>query len=596
MIFSRFSSLLALVRGKGSSLILLYVLVVGSTVMESIGIASFYPITEMFQDASQHQYYKDKLAAWFPTVGILDREQFLFYSLLAVAALFVFKNVFLVLAGYGNIRVITRLYCSWMNQIFKVYMDKPYSFFMENKAGDLVQRKIMQTNKASAALRVVILLFGGVTNILGVFLVLCLMNFSVTVAITLLMIPLYFVTMKISRGKIYRAGTRLVELEKQGFGFTTELLSGIKQVKVFCAENHFQNRIEKIWQEYSRHSIRNQFLATLPRPTLETIVVLAAVGTFMMFENVFGQGKEVFPLLAVFAVGLFRILPLAAASSAQAMTLAAFLPSVETVANILREKVEEKKGHVLPRIAEKIELQNVSFSYSNREVVLKNMTLKFENNKFYGIVGVSGSGKSTIIDLIAGFFKPQNGRVLIDGVDLNDADIRTWLCQIGLISQDAFIFSGTIEDNICFGVDTENRDPNYIKEAARIAYANEFIDTLPGGFQAIVGEKGIKLSGGQRQRLAIARAVYLDPPVLILDEATSSLAAKSERKVQEAIEALHGKRTVIVVAHRLVTISKADHIYVIEKGNLTEEGTHEDLRMSKGLYSRLCAKQSLDQG
>ena len=561
--------------------------------MESIGIASFYPITEMLQDTSQLHYYRDKLVAWFPALEILDREQFLFYSLLAVAALFVFKNVFLVLAGYGNIKVVTNLYCSWMNRIFKAYMNKPYSFFMENKAGDLVQRKIMQTNKSSAVLKLFILLLGGVTNILGVFLVLCFINFKVTLSITILMIPLYFVTIKISRGKVYKAGDRLVELEKQGFGLTTELLSGIKQVKVFCAEDHFQRRIGKIWQEYSRHSIRNQFLISLPRPVLETIVVLAGVGTLIMFENVSGQGKEVFPVLAVFAVGLFRILPLAAASSSQAMSLAAFLPSAETIANILREEVEEKRGHALPRIAEKIEFQNVSFSYSNREVVLEDLSLKFENKKFYGVVGVSGSGKSTIIDLIAGFFKPQKGRVLIDGVDLNDADVSTWLCQIGLISQDAFIFSGTIEDNICFGVDDEYRNKDRVKEATRIAYADEFIDMFPEGYQTIVGERGVKLSGGQRQRLAIARAIYLDPPVLIFDEATSSLDANSERKVQEAIEALHGKRTVIVVAHRLVTIARADHIYVIENGRLIEEGTHQKLRAGSGLYSRLCAKQSL---
>jgi ATP-binding cassette, subfamily B, bacterial PglK len=592
--FSRFLGLLVLVRGKSYSLILLYVLVIGSTIMESIGIASFYPLAEIFQDANQLSYYRDKLATWVPAAGSLNQEQFLSYSLLTVATLFIFKNAFLILAGYGNIRVIAHLYRSWMNQIFKVYMDKPYSFFMENKAGDLVQRKIMQTQKASAAIRIFVMFVGGLTNITGVFLVLCFVNFKITLAIIVLMTPVYYVTMKISRRKIFKAGDRLVELEKQGFGLTTEILSGIKQVKVFCAENHFRNRIRKIWNEYSQHSIQNQFLSTLPRPVLETMVVLAGAGTLTMFLNTPGQEEKVLPMLAVFAVGMFRILPLAAASSAQAMALAALLPSAETVANILNDEIEEKKGPTLPTMAEKIELQNISFSYGNREVVLEDISLTFESNKFYGIVGVSGSGKSTIIDLIAGFFKPQKGRVLIDGVDLDDADVSTWLCQLGLISQEAFIFSGTIEDNICFGEDTEGRDQSRIKEATRISYADEFIDTLPEGYQTIVGERGVKLSGGQRQRLAIARAIYLDPPVLIFDEATSSLDANSEKNVQEAIESLHGKRTVIVVAHRLVTVAHADHIYVIEKGHLTEEGTHRKLRTGAGLYSRLCAKQSLE--
>jgi ATP-binding cassette, subfamily B, bacterial PglK len=594
LFFSKLPSFLVLLRGKGYSIFLLYVLVIASTAMESIGIASFYPLTEMFQDANQLDYYRSQLVAWAPALELLSREQFLFYSILAVAVLFVFKNVFLILAKYGNIRVITHLHCSWMNRIFKVYLDKPYSFYMENKAGDLVQRKIMQTKKASSALRNSIILLGSLTNISGVFLVLCFMNLKITLAITSLMIPVYFVTMKVSRGRIYNAGDRLVELEKQGFGLTTELLSGIKQVKVFCSENHFQSQARKIWDEYARHSIQNQFLTSLPRPVLETLVVLAGVGMMMMILNTPGQGKIVLPMLAVFALGMYRMLPLAAGASTQAMSVAANFPSTETVAHILREEVEEKTGRPLPTMNKKIELINVSFSYSDRKVVLEDISLTFKKNKFYGIVGISGSGKSTIIDLIAGFFKTQKGNILIDGVDINDADISTWLCQLGLISQEAFIFSGTIEDNICFGVDAEHRDQNRIKEATRIAYADEFIDPLPEDYQTLVGERGVKLSGGQRQRLAIARAIYMNPPVLIFDEATSSLDANSERKVQDAIEALHGKRTVIVVAHRLVTVACADYIYVIENGRLAEGGTHEQLKTGRGLYSRLCAKQSLE--
>ena len=464
---------------------------------------------------------------------------------------------------------------------------------MENKAGDLVQRKIMQTRKASGALQVFILFLGGITTIFGVFLVLCFTNLKAALAITVLMIPVYYLTLKTSKGKVYKAGDRLVELEKQGFGLTTEVLSGIKQVKVFCAENHFKNRIKKMWHEYSRYFIQSQFLSTLPRPILESMVVIAGVGAMLVFTKVAGYEKDILPMLAVFAVGMYRILPLASASSSQAMTFASLLPSVETVVSLMEEEIDKKSGRALPAMVEKIEFQNVSFSYSNREVVLEDMSLTFENNKFYGIVGVSGSGKSTIIDLLSGFFKPQKGKVLVDGIDLNEVDASTWLCQLGLISQEAFIFSGTIEDNICFGVDAEDRDQDRIKEATRIAYADEFIDLLPEGCQTMVGERGVKLSGGQRQRLAIARAIYLDPPVLIFDEATSSLDANSERKVQEAIEALHGKRTVIVVAHRLVTISEADYIYVIENGTLTEEGTHEKLRAGNGLYGNLCAKQRL---
>jgi ABC-type multidrug transport system fused ATPase/permease subunit len=584
---------LELAHGKRRALILLYLLVLGSAAMESIGIAAFYPIVDMLQDVSQLDYYRDKCIALVPALKSLSREQFLSFALLGVVALFVFKNAFLVLAGYGNIRVVTHLYCAWMNRIFQIYLGKPYTFFLENKAGDLVQRKILQTQKASGALKILIMLLGSLTTVVGVTLVLSFMNLKITLAITILLIPAYYFTMKISQGKVYKSGDRITELEKHGFGLTTEVLSGIKQIKVFCAEEHFQHRVGKIWNEYSRHCIQNQFLATLPRPVLETLVVFAGVGVLFVLMKFSGPGKEVFPMLTVFAVGMYRILPLASAASAQVMAFASILPSVEIVAGILGDSSKEKTGLTLPTMMEKIEFKNISFSYDGRKNVLEDLSLKFENKKFYGIVGVSGSGKSTIIDLIAGFFKPQKGQVLVDGVDIKNANINTWLRQVGIISQDAFIFSGTIDDNICFGIDIEDRDQNRIKEAAQIAYVDEFIDPLPEGYQTVVGERGVKLSGGQRQRLAIARAIYLDPPVLIFDEATSSLDANSERKIQEAIETLHGKRTVIVVAHRLATVASADTIYVLENGGLAEEGTHEQLKAGNGLYSRLCVKQSL---
>ena len=242
MNFSKFSGLALLVKGKWRPLILLYALVLGSAAMESIGIASFYPIVDMLQDASQLDYYKKKFSSEIPAIESLSQEQFLIYLLLAIGALFIFKNLFVVLAEYGNIRVVANLYFMWMNHIFSVYLEKPSTFFLENKAGDLVQRKIVQTVKSAGAIRVFVLILGKITNILAVFLVLCFLNLTATLIIILLMVPLYYATIKVSHGISYKLGDRLVQLEKKGFSLTTELLSGIKQIKIFCAEDHFKIR------------------------------------------------------------------------------------------------------------------------------------------------------------------------------------------------------------------------------------------------------------------------------------------------------------------------------------------------------------------
>ncbi len=297
---------------------------------------------------------------------------------------------------------------------------------------------------------------------------------------------------------------------------------------------------------------------------------------------------------ALLFAGIFRIIPLASASSSLSMAIASQLPSVEIIANLLKENSELKKSLPSPTFKKVIEFQNISFAYKGLNFVLRDLSLKFKAENFYGIVGTSGSGKSTVIDLLAGFFKPQKGKVLVDGMNLNDLDINSWLYQLGLVSQDAFIFSGTIEDNICFGIAMENRDKDRIREAAKISQISEFVEQLPMGYQALVGERGVDLSGGQRQRLAIARAMYLDLPILIFDEATSSLDSITAQKITNIFKKLRNQKTIIVVAHSIATVSSADWIYVLEGGSLVEEGTHEKLVQNKNVYSRLFAEQKLE--
>ena len=596
LIRSKLKTFSILIRGRWRTLFFLYLVLLVSAGLESFGIAAFYPIIDALQDTSKLAHYEERLFTLFPGLEpVLGGASFATCILLMVGALFIIKNSMLVLATYGNNRVVTNLTCSWINQIFRNYLKRPYSFFVEHQAGDLIQRQLVQTRSASAALGQLLLLLGGLTNVVVLSGLLLIMTPSGILVLVLVMVPLYFVTMALSRHRLVGTGTNIVEMEKSGFSLATEVLSGIRQVKIFGAEEHYAGRLQAIWRKFGRLMIARNLYVALPRPALETVVVLCSLlAIYIVMGDVGLKGAQWMPVLAVFGLALARMLPVISGASAQFMNIASMWHSVEVVAALLETETPPAADKVLPSFQQSLILEHVNFQYKEREPVLTDISMEFQPERSYGIVGASGSGKSTLVDLLTGFYSPQRGRVLVDGVDLRGVDVRSWLSQLGVISQDTFIFSGTVEDNICFGVDAEQRDLERMREAGRVSYADEFIQQLPEGYRTLVGERGIKLSGGQRQRLAIARAIYLDPPILILDEATSSLDNLSEQKVQEAIESLHGKRTIIAIAHNLATVTRADHIYVIEKGRLTEQGRHEELRVGGGLYSRLCAGQTLE--
>jgi len=257
----------------------------------------------------------------------------------------------------------------------------------------------------------------------------------------------------------------------------------------------------------------------------------------------------------------------------------------------LKPEVADRPGaRILPPVRETISFDHMSFAYEPDRVILRDIHFQAKMGEIVAIVGASGVGKSTLVNLLPRFFDPTKGRILFDGVDIREVTVRSLRSQIGMVTQENILFDDTVANNIAYGR-SDRTDATRIREAAALANADEFIRDMPQGYATQIGEKGVRLSGGQRQRIAIARAILKNPPILILDEATSALDAESERLVQEALERLMKNRTTFVIAHRLSTVIQADRLIVLEGGQVAEMGTHSELIAARGVYSRLYQNQ-----
>ena len=265
---------------------------------------------------------------------------------------------------------------------------------------------------------------------------------------------------------------------------------------------------------------------------------------------------------------------------------------IHEVLDTLPTVSEKPQAILLPGFKKEIAFDSVWFNYGNNEV-LKGINLRIEKGTVLAIVGPSGTGKSTLVDLIPRFYDPKKGRILIDGIEIKDVSLKSLREQIGIVTQETILFNDTIRANIAYG--NPSVDMGKIEEAAKQAYAHDFIKHFPGGYDTVIGDRGMRLSGGERQRVAIARALLKNPPILILDEATSQLDTQAERIVQEALDKLIQGRTVFVIAHRLSTVRNANLIVVLDKGNIVEEGSHSELLNKNGLYKRLYSMQEIQK-
>ena len=387
---------------------------------------------------------------------------------------------------------------------------------------------------------------------------------------------------------------------QQRFGETTsqmeETIGGLRVVKAFVAEKKMSGRFRKCCNELRSAVMRVAMRQALAHPMSEflgtciIVIVLWFGGTLILNENSMISA----PSFIYYLTMLYSIInPLKELSKAS-YSIPRGLASMERVDAILKAEetiVDGEKGVELSDVKDGIEYKNLTFSYDGERNVLKNINLKIQKGKTVALVGQSGSGKSTMVDLVPRYYDVESGEICIDGVNVKDMKVKSLRALIGNVNQEAILFNDSFYNNITFGV--ENATMEQVVEAAKIANAHDFIMETEHGYDTNVGDRGCLLSGGQRQRISIARAILKNPPILILDEATSALDTESERLVQEALERLMKTRTTIAIAHRLSTIKNADEICVMRDGEIVERGKHDELLKLNGVYKRLNDMQSL---
>ena len=563
--------------------ILLIIIFIGAFV-ELLGVSAVMPLINvaMQPETIDEKWYFILISKY---TGITDANQMILFLAVLLIIIYILKNIY-VMAMYSlQYRFVFNNQQRLSVRMMKSYMQQDYLFHVSKNVAEF-QRNITSDVNGFFTVALNVLQFlaeFSVSAVLVIFLLI--QDWVSTVAIAALL----FLFMGIFTVFFRKVLVKIGEESRQANVLVTKWLfqafSGIKEIKVANKESFFITNYDKNYKDCARVQRQQSILTYLPKPVMETVCICSLMLAMIIKIAVMKSDIVSFvTTLSVFAVAAFRMLPSFNKITGYISGMMFNKPAIDSVYRDLKEierlmgqKTIEQKDTVNITLNKSIQFNDVSFHYSGSDKwILKDANLEIQKNTSVALIGASGAGKTTAADLILGILEPQEGTVTIDGVDIKKC-MKSWHEEIGYIPQVIYLMDDTIRANVAFGIPESEIDDTRIEKALWEAQLDQFVQALPDGLDTMIGDRGVKLSGGQRQRIGLARALFRNPNLLVREEATSALDSDTEKEVMEAIDGLHGTRTLIVIAHRLSTIRKCDKIYEVGKGGFTERDKAEVL-------------------
>lgn len=575
-IFKKFNKVLNK-KQKSRVVVLIFMILIGA-VLETLGVSMIYPLIETVM--MPEVFEQNAMIIWICNVlGYTSAEQFVTFMLLALIFIFIFKNLYLLLLYYVQHSFITNSQYRISRDLLKVYLNRPYEFYLNASTGDIM-RTVYSDSTGIFNLLLQCMQFVTefmVAIFLGTYLLI--IDPVMTIVMGILLVGITLLSSAFLKPRISRIGEESRQQQSKMYKTIMQSINSVKDVKVYAKEDAFLGIYRKYGKRYYNLARDHEVLSSVPRLAIEAFS-LSGVLAYMAVMMKLGQNVQTMvPQLSAFAVAAVRLLPSASRINTYLANIAYYRPTLDYVyANVeLPKNVDERAAEAKAvtetdklKFHDCIKVEQLYYKYPNTDkYIFENARMQVPYGKSVGIMGPSGAGKTTVVDIMLGLLRVESGTITCDGVNVLE-HYGQWLANIGYISQTINMVDDTIRANIAFGVDVDDIDDARVWQVLEEAQLADFVRNLPNGINTVIGERGVRISGGQRQRVGIARALYHDPEILILDEATSALDNDTEAAIMEAIENFHGRKTMLIIAHRLKTIENCDIIYKVENGKITE--------------------------